>query len=817
MRVPARRASVWAGGISVLLFMGAIQGATATTHGRNGINDVTSQGSQTASFSYAVSAVEATQADGVLPAANELIARHASQWKVVPSQLRFDRIIATGDGQHVVRFKQYVGTVEVFASLLAITLDKNNGLLAVTANLAPLPHSQAPRFTESNASNAIRLAAASVGKNFNRDIQVTNVEPLFVDSRLSPEMPNGQYFVWRADTYSPGNHSAGMKTYVADQTGSLISQVPLADAVTGLNNVTPDPLVCDMQQASISDYLGQTGNGGVFGTTRTFSTFSSTFVDSTHVDVTLGMGSPHNIPNGQSVSVSGMGYPYDGIFSVQVTGNSARTITYRITVPSASHVTDDINPYIYQGTILVSQFGGSLRGMNTYSSAYPLCGKGFSGEGAATTLVAKQNILNTSQFYNSILATNINCVEYLGNISASINKTSDNSPGAKCGYGNTLTGAVISAFVNVCTYEKDTVTQQWGIICPLQNAFWVPWSSPACGPSDNGSCSGIFMGQGFDVAQDVIAHELTHGVSFAVAFNTPGTANSETSGISEGLSDVFGEAVDQLYVTNGETADSNWNIGERVLSSNVRGFRNMREVNDSSQGGVVGSDCHESDWVPIPKIDSHWDPTCDSHAMNGPLDRFAWLLANGDAATGVTAMGTHPSLCTSGAASCTGIVRMAKLVYKAMASGMTASSTYWDFARAVTTACNSLVTSKVQGFTADACLNVGKALRETGISGITLSNATIIRSASHTVGKNFSATLTTLTNRPAKSIPATLQYFNGSTRKWVVARTASSNASGVVQFANVKLPKVAVKYRIAVNALNGGAITSSSTYPITVR
>jgi len=810
VKVPARRGSTWAFGVSALLLVGVIQGATATTHGQTGISYVAPNGSQATSISYASATVESSQAVGPLPVARDFIERHARQWQVIPSQLRFDRVVPTGDGQHVVRFKQYFGTVEVFASLVAITLDKDNHFLAVTVDVAALPDSQVPHFSEFQAHQAIGVAAKATNKNGTQDIQVTNVEPLFIDSRLSPEMPVGQYFVWRANTYVRGLHAAGMKTYVADSTGSLISQVPLADGVTGGNNVSPDPLVCDMQQASINDYLGQAGNGGILGTTRTFSTFSSAYVDATHVDVTLGIGAAHNIINGSSVSISGMGYPYDGVFTAQVSGNPSLSLTYRITVPDASHANDDIAAYVYSGTILVSQFGGSTRYINTDSSAFPLCGKGFVGQGVSSTSVAKQNIVNTSQFFNSILATNINCVEYLGNISAVINQTSDSLPGAKCEYGNTLTGAVISAYVNVCTGATDST-------CPLQNAFWVPWSSPACGPLDNGSCSGIFMGEGFDVAQDVIAHELTHGVSFAVAFNTRGTANSETGGISEGLSDVFGEAVDQLNVTSGETADPNWNIGEGVSNNYLRGFRNMRGVNDSSQGGRVGSDCSQSDWVPIPKIDANWDPTCDIHTMNGPLDRFAWLLANGDSASGITALGTHPNLCTSGTTSCTGIVRMSKLVYKAMASGMTASSTYWDFARAVATACSALITAKVQGFTATSCLNVGKALRVTGISGITLSKATVVRSASHTVGKNFSATLTTLTKRPASGLPATFQYYNTKTRKWVVAKTVTSTSSGVVKFTGIKLPKVAARYRIAVSALHGGAVATSSTYSITVR
>jgi len=533
-----------------------------------------------------------------------------------------------------------------------------------------------------------------------------------------------------------------------------------------------------------------------------------------------------------------LNYPFDGVFQPEGSVNPSSPtpyITYVATVP-AGHSADYVYGLQQVSGVMLSRFGGSQRVMSLDSSSFPLCGNGYQGQGVSSTTTAAQNIRDTVTFYKTVLNTNIDCVEYLGNISDSINGTSPSSPGAKCGMGDATNGALISAFVNVCTLSNGSADT-----CPLQNAFWVPWWSNACGPSDNNSCSGIFMGQGMDRVQDVIAHELTHGVSYAVAFTGSAAMNPETDAMSEGLSDIFGKSVDLLNVTNSDAADPNWNIGVGAIPGQFPdGFRNMRGVTDTHQGGALGASCNDYSWLPIPAITSTWDPNCEMHTMNGPLNRFAYILANGDTASGVAALGLHPDKCSTvslsaAIASCTGIVRMDKLIFKAMSSGMTSSSTYWDFARATATACNALVVSNTDGFTTSTCANVGKALRVTGISGVTLSNVTGVTALNHSVGQTFMATVKTLTNRSAKSIPATLQYayYNSKLKKWVwvTSRTSTVATNGVVTFDSVKIPaKVSApkykgkvykysvtKYMIGVNALNGGSVVSSRVYTISVK
>jgi Zn-dependent metalloprotease len=92
--------------------------------------------------------------------------------------------------------------------------------------------------------------------------------------------------------------------------------------------------------------------------------------------------------------------------------------------------------------------------------------------------------------------------------------------------------------------------------CPYQNAFW------------NGSQ--MVYGAGLATADDVVGHELTHGV-------TERASNlfyyMESGAINEALSDIFGEAID-LTSGSGDAENDRWKIGEDLTSIGV--IRNMK-------------------------------------------------------------------------------------------------------------------------------------------------------------------------------------------------------------------------------------------------
>ncbi len=81
--------------------------------------------------------------------------------------------------------------------------------------------------------------------------------------------------------------------------------------------------------------------------------------------------------------------------------------------------------------------------------------------------------------------------------------------------------------------------------CPYDNAFW------------NGTQ--MVYGEGFPLADDVVAHELTH----AVTERTAGLYYYMQSGaLNESFSDIFGETVDLQNGRGTDTAGVRWLIGE---------------------------------------------------------------------------------------------------------------------------------------------------------------------------------------------------------------------------------------------------------------
>lgn len=229
------------------------------------------------------------------------------------------------------------------------------------------------------------------------------------------------------------------------------------------------------------------------------------------------------------------------------------------------------------------------------------------------------------------------------------------------------------------------------------------------------------MGRGF-VADDVIAHELAHGVSGYEAFNA--TMSNDAEALSEAYSDFFGEAFDQLTTRPGEAVDLNWGMGEDVTGSTPGPFREMRETGRDAVPYYNDAEC--------------WNSAGDEHNNNGPADRFAWLIANGNGgdnsdvasiclpndgglvrSISVAPIGTQPSngLCASGGSNCTAIKNMSILVFAALPH-LTSAATYSDFGREIATACSTLsgASGWVDGMShPEYCTEVGFALDATGI------------------------------------------------------------------------------------------------------
>ncbi|MBE5252097.1 M4 family metallopeptidase [Mixta mediterraneensis] len=147
-----------------------------------------------------------------------------------------------------------------------------------------------------------------------------------------------------------------------------------------------------------------------------------------------------------------------------------------------------------------------------------------------------------------------------------------------------------------------------------QNAFW------------NGQQMVFGDGDGeifnrFTIAIDVVAHELTHGVTE----NEAGLIYFEQAGaLNESLSDVFGSLVKQFSKKqSAEQAD--WIIGEGLLAKGIhgRGLRSMSEPGTAYDDPMLGKD-------PQPAHMDHYVQTREDNGgvhLNSGIPNRAFCLA----------------------------------------------------------------------------------------------------------------------------------------------------------------------------------------------
>jgi len=455
-----------------------------------------------------------------------------------------------------------------------------------------------------------------------------------------------------------------------------------------------------------------------------------------------------------------------------------------LTLPFAQGITAD--PFVCDLQIDVATPGyalpaGVINGENgnryinitPSEQGMPLCGANTSGLNAPNAEVGKLNIIRTWDYFSSVLGQDINEEKYLGNIAPSVN--GDSTPR-------------ISAFIDICATDGTKGA------CPYGNAFWVPWASNQCA---SGACSGIFLGKNFDHADDVIAHELAHGVTYSLAFSSAMADNSETAALSEAVSDIFGEAMDQLSVQPGEAADPAWTMGEDARPG---GFRNLRNPN-------------------VLKIDSKWVPG-DSHENSGPVNRLAYVLANGGKIGKVTirSLGSTANSVTKNdlcdvAGECLGTARMSKLVF-VTTSNLTATANYFDFGRAMNSACFAMLKAKVSGFSATSCKTVQSALTAQGFTGASIKLKKLPTKSKRTKPLNLSTTMTAINGTAVSGQKLALQVLVG--RKWVTKQSRTTDSLGKATFSIKLNSKREYNFRVITFSYSGLYLINSNSAKTTV-
>ena len=192
----------------------------------------------------------------------------------------------------------------------------------------------------------------------------------------------------------------------------------------------------------------------------------------------------------------------------------------------------------------------------------------------------------------------------------------------------------------------------------------------------------IQYGDGYPLADDVVGHEFTHGV-------TTSTSNLfyyyQSGAINESLSDVWGEFIDQT--NNGGTDNSSvkWKIGEDLPGTGA--IRNMKSPTQFGDPDKMTSS-------------KYFTGSADRggvHTNSGINNKAAYLMTDGGNFNGQNIIGI-------------GITKVAKLYYEVQTKFLTSGSDYLDLYNALNQACSSFATKGTAGFTSQDCNQVQAAL-----------------------------------------------------------------------------------------------------------
>lgn len=216
----------------------------------------------------------------------------------------------------------------------------------------------------------------------------------------------------------------------------------------------------------------------------------------------------------------------------------------------------------------------------------------------------------------------------------------------------------------------------------MQLRSTVHYSSAYCNAFWNGTQ--MAYGDGCNIViDDVVAHELTHGVT---EFSSNLIYAYDSGAINESFSDVWGEFYDLSNGTAEDTPANRWVIGEEIQSG---GFRNMKDPTLRSDPDRVGS--------PI-----FWTDARDNggvHVNSGINNKAAYLMADGGTFNGQTITGI-------------GMVKPLHIYYYVQTMLATESTTYNELGQYINAACDELVGGSA-GITADDCAQVAKVVLAT--------------------------------------------------------------------------------------------------------
>jgi Zn-dependent metalloprotease len=199
------------------------------------------------------------------------------------------------------------------------------------------------------------------------------------------------------------------------------------------------------------------------------------------------------------------------------------------------------------------------------------------------------------------------------------------------------------------------------------NAFW------------NGSQMVYGDAYGFPLADDVVAHELTHGVT---DYESNLFYYYQSGAINESFSDLWGEFVDLTNGKGNDNASVRWLVGEDISGLGaIRNMQNPPAFND-----------------PDKMTSSYYYTGADDnggvHTNSGVNNKAVYLMTDGGTFNGYTITGL-------------GITKVAKLYYEVQTNLLTSGADYADLYEALYQGCLNLVGTA--GITSSDCQQVRNA------------------------------------------------------------------------------------------------------------
>jgi len=189
----------------------------------------------------------------------------------------------------------------------------------------------------------------------------------------------------------------------------------------------------------------------------------------------------------------------------------------------------------------------------------------------------------------------------------------------------------------------------------LANAFWNGlWMT--YGDGDNQTFSSL-------TEPDVVAHEMTHGVT---DFSADLIYNAESGALNESFSDIFGEVAEAYML-----GTNDWILGAKMtVRTGKTGLRNMRDPKDANMI-TRQPDTYEGDhWFAINPPCHFLNDNCGVHFNSGVQNFWFYLLSEGGEGTN----DNDTDYTVSGI----GMAKAAAIAYRNLTVYLTASSQYAD-------------------------------------------------------------------------------------------------------------------------------------------